>query len=118
MISLTVEQINEAIQQLTNEERPQITDGYHTFDELYDHRCVLFAALVTIHPGGWKSKLHSDATSYAGWFIAGIGKKPGEQITYHLPMSLWMNCRCFEFPKAPEFDGHKSDDVLLRLKNL
>lgn len=104
-----------------------ISDGYHTFGELYEHRIVLYiltARLLTQSPHYkgkevWKSKYHSDNTIYSGWFILGIGKKQGEQITYHLPMDYWADCAFAEtLDKAPEFDGHTSKDVLNRLRNL
>jgi len=107
----------------------KISDGYHTFGELYDHRIALFMALCSSIPYGkytdnlevWKSKLHHDGTTYDGWFIMGIGKNNGEQISYHLPMSKWDECNdpCIrELAKAPEWDGHTSSDVLERLKSL
>lgn len=27
-----------------------ISDGYHTFDELYEHRCLLFIRLCLLQP--------------------------------------------------------------------
>ena len=111
-------------------ENLEVSDGYHTFDELYEHRIVLFIALCKIlyadpqYQTGqkadiWRSKLHSDGTSFDGWFIMGIGRNKGEQITYHLPISKWDETEFAETrEKAPEFDGHTSDDVLERLKNL
>lgn len=105
-------------------------DGYHTFDELYAHRIELFLALMRhefslyeefgaddLEPV-WKSKTHSDGSIMDGWFIAGIDREKGKQITYHIPLSRWEDCCGIELDKAPEFDGHTSDDVLLRLKNL
>jgi hypothetical protein len=101
-----------------------ISDGYHTFDELYSHRVQLFIALCKhLDYSGrewpWRSKLHSDGSSFEGWFVLGLYKKPGEQITYHLPMSKWDECRFAEtLERAPEWDGHTSADVLERLKTL
>lgn len=104
-----------------------ISDGYHTFDELYAHRAELFITLCRTLilaqplPITWRSKLHSDGSSYDGWFILGIGTKPGEQMTYHLPIDRWNdtdNCVYITFNKAPEFDGHTSKDVLERLKGI
>lgn len=100
------------------------SDGYHTFDELYDHRIALFIALCqdlagNNHPNIWKSKKHHDGSEYEGWFIMGINEEKGEQITYHLPMSEWDNthfAQIYEF--APEWDGHTSADVIKRIKNL
>lgn len=104
-------------------------DGYHTFEELYEHRIVLYIALcsqlvVADEDLGrtqivWKSKAHSDGTVWDGWFVLGIFKTKGKQITYHLPMSYWDKTSfAQELEKAPEWDGHTSDDVLQRLKNL
>ena len=101
-----------------------ISDGYHTFGELYDHRAVLYITLCRfIAKAGsglvWRSFKHSDGSVYNGFFILGIGILPGKQITYHLPekyleMTLFASQRTF----APEFDGHSSKDVLERLNNL
>ena len=104
-------------------------DGYHTWDELYEHRIRLWLALCRYFIQGkasydsrnvWISKLHSDGTSLDGWFIMGIAKEMGNQITYHLPLSYWDECvkTAEVLEKAPEFDGHTTDDVLERLKNL
>lgn len=105
------------------------SDGYHTFEELYEHRITLFIALckqINNQPYGdsrkhmvWRSKLHSDGTSWDGWFIMGIGKDEGEQITYHLPIKEWQNTEFAEtLEQAPKFDGHESWDVLERLTYL
>lgn len=110
-----------------------VSDGYHTFSELYDHRIELFIAIcrvareaMTVFGAGhhelmpvWRSVLHSDGSSFGDWFILGIGKKAGEQITYHLPASRWVDTEFAEtLEKAPEWDGHTSEDVLKRLKTL
>lgn len=116
-------------------EHLEVSDGYHTMDELYDHRITLFIALCKLYENYvepskwetanpplnkvWRSKLHADGTSYDGWFILGIGKEKGKQITYHLPLSRWVEANFAEtLEKAPEWDGHKPNDVLQRLKSL
>lgn len=85
-------QKHEIINSLIQKEKPDtnlISDGYHTFGELYDHRITLFialakaAALYTTMPPTWRCKTDPD------WFILGIGIHPGKQITYHIPMSRW-----------------------------
>lgn len=97
-------------------ETGQISDGYHTFDELYHHRCLLFAALLGAYPSmSWKSRLHFDATEYKDWFIAGLDLPTG-QITYHLPAWMWKMTRARIVPKAPSWDGHTSEDVCTRLQ--
>jgi hypothetical protein len=104
-----------------------ISDGSHTFDELYEHRFALWMVLCRefasnpAHQHGprsevWRSRLHSDGSQYDGWFLLGIGKNPGEQITYHLPNEKWGCCEFAQtLERAPEFDGHTSADVLDRL---
>lgn len=113
----------------------QCSDGYHTFDELYDHRITLFIALCKMnerafrhygvqHEGMppwrnpvWRSHLHSDGSSFDGWFILGIHDEAGKQITYHLPVDRWDECDFAETrDRAPEWDGHTAADVLDRLK--
>lgn len=100
-----------------------ISDGYHTFDELYEHRITLYIALckrlenTTLQP--WRTKVHSDLSVWDGWFLLGIGTDPGEQITYHLPIEKWEEASfAIELERAPDFDGHTSADVLERLKQL
>ena len=106
-----------------------ISDGYHTFDELYDHRITLYIALckqINHQPYDdedkfevWRSMVHSDGSNYDGWFLLGIGKRKGQQITYHIPNERWDETDfAVVLDKAPEFDGHTSQDVLNRIKLL
>jgi len=102
----------------------ELSDGYHTFNELYKHRHNLFIALCKLLSQNkkyqiWRSKKHFDGTMYEGWFIMGINTEKGKQISYHLPIFMWAICQFAEtLLKAPEFDGHSSNDVLKRLKQL
>lgn len=111
----------------------KISDGYHTFGELYEHRIELFIQVCKRWgslPGDyvtpqnrevWRSRFHSDGKiAYGGgWFVLGIGKSAGFQITYHLPEKYWDRTSFAEtLPVAPEFDGHTPNDVIQRLKNL
>lgn len=101
----------------------QISDGYHTFDELYDHRCLLFLAFQALwnhqaepFSGAWKAKKHADGSEFKGWFIAGLTMVQG-QISYHIPMKYWDLCKALERENAPEWDGHTSQDVIQRLQD-
>src|SRR5215510_6881099 len=87
-------------------ETGKVSDGYHTFDELYDHRCLLFLAFQREY-GGWKSRKHHDESSFEGWFIAGI-QLPAGQISYHIPDKYWDLCPGEARKTAPEWDGHTS----------
>ncbi len=96
----------------------ELSDGYHTFNELYDHRHALFCALMfEMWRQGWKSKLHEDGSKLDGWFIAGF-QTPKGPISYHLPMSWWDRCIVLELDRAPHWDGHSSSDVIERLLSL
>lgn len=114
-------------------EAESVSDGHHTMDELYEHRNLLFCALLKAldqqaEAGRdvevWRSKKHSDGTMYDGWFIAGAvlleyegSISSNTMITYHLPLSMWDDLnRITEFEFAPEFDGYTSKDVLERLR--
>lgn len=95
----------------------RVSDGYHTFDELYEHRCLLWIALTNLHPvRSFKSYCHSDGSSYDGWFI--LGMTGPKQMTYHIPNRFWELSLARGVDKAPEWDGHTPDDVINRLKDL
>ncbi len=94
----------------------QTSDGYHTFDELYVHRGLLFVALLKANSSiGWKSHLHNDLSSFRGHFIAGLDLPTG-QITYHLPDWMWKIANVTILDKAPPWDGHTPQDVCQRLQ--
>lgn len=122
---LNEDEVNEIIK-ANKLDTNKISDGYHTFEQLYEHRIILFLRLcfhVNIYNDGeipvWRSKKHSDGTEWDGWFLLGIGIEKGEQITYHLPIKYLEDCNWAEdLDQAPQFDGHTSEDVLNRLKQL
>lgn len=114
-----------------------ISDGYHTFNELYEFRKMYNAALFNEwgnilnepHLDGsigakydvHKSKLHHDGEIPFGnpeWFIVSA-MLPTGLISNHYKMEDW---DLFQVPiveKAKyEFDGHNGQDVLKRLKNI
>lgn len=94
------------------------SDGYHTFNELYHHRAVLFSVIVeNFAARAWKSKLHADGTMYEGMFIVGI-ETPDGQATYHYDMPYWNLFRCKEVDRAPEWDGHTPDQAIERIGKL
>lgn len=104
-------------------ETNQISDGFHTFGELYDHRISLFLALMAAHPEkSWFSRYHEDGKfpfDDPSWFIAGINFGPGLNITYHLPISDWIpawDTGARALPVAEKWDGHTPGDVVDRLR--
>ena len=119
-----IQSINRQIQ-LVKPLSGQVSDGYHTFEELYEQRTVMFAIIGKMishnvsDKSVWRSLVHSDGTSYPGYFIAGLFTEPGKQITYHVPIVYWSVFSYFEERgKAPEFDGHTSEEALQRLTRL
>jgi len=99
-----------------------VSDGYHTFDELYNHRATEFAVICRAYPYlAWKSLQHDDPEfpMYDGMFIVGI-KTPMGQATYHYDIDPWWDV--FSgieiLEQAPEYDGYTPNDVIERLKSL
>ena len=105
------------------EDKGNISDGYHTFNELYEYRLLYNASmfnelakqgLYDVH----KSKLHSDGTIPFGddnWFIV-QAELPTGQISNHYEMKDW---DLFQVPikeKANQYDGHTPQDVAKRLR--
>lgn len=107
------EQINSLIRQLKHlgGSAKDISDGYHTYDDLYTQRMVLTASLFKKHQDvAWKSWYHHDGTMFDGSFIVGV-QTPKGQYSYHYHAEFW---DLFDVPSvdfAPEYDGHTSNDV-------
>ena len=94
-----------------------VSDGYHTFEELYYQRMMLTktVALAAINKFDedtvYRSRLHSDGTMYKDFFIV-VFNTPEGNFSYHYHMMYW---GVFDFlkevPNAEEFDGHTWKDV-------
>ncbi|MDD3337857.1 MAG: DUF5406 family protein [Lachnospiraceae bacterium] len=97
----------------------EFSDGYHTFNELYHHRSILFASLCNAHPDiAWKSKKHDTGDMYSGMFIVGI-QTPDGQATYHYNIDpYWEIFKVPELEAAPKYDGHTPVDALDRISKL
>lgn len=97
----------------------ETSDGYHTFNELYHHRAVLFSVIVANYPDrAWKSKKHHDGTMYDGMFIVGIDTPDG-QATYHYDVDpYWDMFKCRVLDNAPEWDGHTPAQAIERIGKL
>ena len=101
---------------LRRESPGEVSDGYHTFNELYTHRGYLFAMICADHQDiAWKSKKHHDGTMYDGMFLAGLNTPYG-QATYHMDIEpFWDALKVTELPAAPEWDGHTPKMALERI---
>lgn len=104
-----------------------VTDGYHTFDELYEFRKVYNALLFSewadlglyeVHKS-WK---HNDGEWCFGkekeWFIV-CAKLPSGTITNHYKAEDWDLFQVPEYEKSIHpYDGHTPEDTLYRMKSL
>jgi hypothetical protein len=94
----------------------EVSDGYHTFNELYDHRCILWVHVLLDNKNkAFRTKKHVDGSEWEGWFVAGL-EFHDKQMTYHLPNKYWDLLDGIEtMPRMVYFDGHTSQDVHSRL---
>ena len=92
-----------------------LSDTYHSFNDLYNHREVLTAALLNRLPFTFKSREHEDGSMFEGMFIVGCATPYG-MITYHYDNEYWNDFKVPVLPHAPHFDGHTPEDVIDRLR--
>ncbi len=90
----------------------ETSDGYHTFNELYDHRVLLWINFVNTMP----QKAYLLKEHFAGWFLLGLDTEAG-QISYHCPNKYLnlVNNKVKEIKDDSNYDGHTSKDVIDRL---
>lgn len=118
--------INEIIKKLDGDtlDASKISDGYHTFAELYEFRKLYNIMLFN----EWskankynvvKSYKHSDGNfcfdSNGLWFVV-VAETYYGQISNHYTSDCWDLFCIKEVEKAPEFDGHTTQDVISRLE--
>lgn len=101
-----------------------LSDGFHTFAELYEARCVLTAALFNLMEKQYiglvcKSWRHFDGELCfgGGWFIV-QAILPDGQISFHYPAKDWDRFSIPERETAWEWDGHTTQDVYDRLLSI
>ncbi len=101
-----------------------ISDGFHSFDELYAYRMAYNAALFNEFAlngkyDAHKSLRHADGELCfgGGWFVV-VAELPAGQITNHYPVKDWEHFRIPEREKAAEWDGHSPGVALQRLLDL
>jgi len=119
--NVSLELINEQIKN-NNFNKGEISDGYHTFNELYEFRKVYNAALFNEWSKNNKYDVHKSRRHYegdlcfgGGWFIV-VAILPDGQISNHYEDKDWDLFKVYTFEKAKfPFDGHTSTDVLNRI---
>lgn len=115
---------NELIEQL-GDFKGHISDGYHTFNELYEFRKVFNAALFNEWAKQNKYFVHKSIRHHdgelcfgGGWFIV-VALLASGQISNHYEEKDWHLFEVRAVEKAQfEFDGHTGKDVLERLTSL
>ena len=99
----------------------EISDGHHTFGELYRHRVALFCALCNLLPEiSWKSKKHFDEENdpmFNDSFIAEINTPEGI-ATYHIKLKYWKIFNIPELDRARKYDSYSSEAVIDRILSL
>ena len=96
-----------------------VSDGYHTFNDLYHHRAVLFSVICSQFKNlAWKSKKHNDGTMFDGMFIVGINTPKG-QATYHYDIEpYWKMFDVLSLDYSPRWDGHTPEEAIERISSL
>lgn len=96
-----------------------ISDGYHTFDELYEHRCLLYLTwLVEERRYGGRRQVLFQPDHFEGWDLVAtsIGMR---QISYHVP-AKYRDILEKHFERRDTlsvlWDGHTSADVVARME--
>ena len=92
-----------------------VSDGFHTYNQLYHQRAILFATIVNQNADkAWKSFKHEDGQycfdSDGEWFIVGVDTPEGS-YTYHYEKKYWDMFKCKELPCGKHWDGHTEEDV-------
>lgn len=106
------------------EDKGNISDGYHTFNELYEFRKLYNALLFNEWAENgryevYKSKRHYNGEECfgGGWFIV-VALLPRGQISNHYELKDWSLFKIPVYEKSKyEFDGHTTDDVIFRLES-
>lgn len=108
-----------------------VSDGYHTFDELYEFRMLYnaaffneLAAQANITGAGKQSYLvhkswkHSDGELCfgGGWFVV-VAQLPTGQVSNHYQAEHWDLFNVPAMSMAAPWDGHTPQDVINRLRD-
>lgn len=89
------------------------SDGYHTFNQLYHQRTMLFATIVNQNKShAWKTHRHEDGELCfgGGWFLVTIDTPQGS-YGYHCEEKYWELFDCPEIEKAKHWDGYTEENV-------
>lgn len=96
-----------------------VSDGYHTFNELYAHRINLFLLLMMSNKDmSFKTYKNKEGEEWKGWFIGGMDTEWG-QITYHIPAEYYETLKGIKSKETNHnYDGHDAKMVQHRLTQM
>ena len=122
-IQLYVEKILGSIQNKKPVDVGEVSDGYHTFNELYRYSMLYNAAFFNLLARSGqvevcKSRRHSDGEKCFGsddWFIV-MAILPTGQVSNHYESKYWDLFDVPERETAFEYDGHTPNEAADRLK--
>lgn len=122
-IQLYVEKILGSIQNKKPVDVGEVSDGYHTFNELYRYRMLYNAAFFNLLARSGqvevcKSRRHSDGEKCFGsddWFIV-MAILPTGQVSNHYESKYWDLFDVPERETAFEYDGHTPNEAADRLE--
>lgn len=117
-----IDTVQNLINNLFSIEKSQLSDGYHTFEELYEFRLMYNAALFNEWHNQGKYDVHKSWKHHdgelcfgGGWFIV-VALLPSGQISNHYEGHEW---DLFSIPETETakhpFDGHTAGDVIERI---
>lgn len=139
LCDMKIDKINQIILDSKTEDVSQVSDGWHTFSELYKIRLAYNVALFN----EWAQQQQASETEFVhlnvprllpkhdvhksqrhydgelcfggGWFIV-VANPPSGQISNHYEEKYWDLFKIPNYEKAKyEWDGHTTDDVIKRL---
>lgn len=122
-IQLYIENILGSIQNKKPVDVGEVSDGYHTFNELYRYRMLYNAAFFNLLARSGqvevcKSRRHSDGEKCFGsddWFIV-MAILPTGQVSNHYESKYWDLFDVPERETAFEYDGHTPNEAADRLE--
>lgn len=100
-----------------------VSDGYHSFNDLYFYRKLYNALWIKNMDEATKRELnvhkswkHSDGELCfgGGWFVV-VATLPTGQITNHYEANSWDLFDCEERETADEWDGHTATEAASRM---
>ena len=101
--------------------KSNLTDGYHTMEELYEHRYLLYINLaLSLKQYAYIAEANQNGEKWGDSFILGIHIEEGMQISYHIPNKYRHLCDFVNpldiYHLDTIWDGHTPQNVLERLE--